>query len=122
MSYKFSKESIHQLSTCDNRLQEILFEAIKIVDFRVIQGHRTLEEHLKNLELGKSKAKVSKHCSFPSKAVDIHPCPHPKGSDVTQFFYLAGVIKAIAFQKGIKIIWGGNWVKFIDCYHFELVE
>ena len=46
------------------------------------------------------------------------------------FYFLAGIIKAIANKRNIKIRWGGDWdddndfkdQHFNDLGHFELVE
>lgn len=37
---RFSETSRQRLATCDSRLQLICNEAIKIVDFTIIEGHR----------------------------------------------------------------------------------
>ena len=131
MSYKFSNYSKTRLNTCDPRIQEILNEAIKVVDFRVLEGRRGKD--LQNLyyRQGKSKLKYpeSKHNSSPSMAVDIAPWPID-WNDRERFVYLAGIIKGIAANMGYKLRWGGDWDSdnnlrdqtFFDLPHFEIVE
>jgi peptidoglycan L-alanyl-D-glutamate endopeptidase CwlK len=33
---------------------------------------------------------------------------------------LASTVKAMAHALGIPLVWGGDWVSFVDCPHFEL--
>jgi hypothetical protein len=121
----FGKSSKEKLATCDPRLQEILNEVIKIRDISILCGHRGEEEQNKAFNGGNSKLKFpqSKHNSQPSKAVDI--APYDKGIDWEnreKFFELAGIVKAIAHTKGIKIRWGGDFTSFFDGPHYELVD
>jgi len=128
----FGNISTLRLSTCDKKLQDILTEAIKIIDFSIICGHRNEIEQQKMFAEGKSKLQYpkSKHNSMPSKAVDI--APYRNGIDwnnIGEFKKLAGLIFGIAHSKGIKLRWGGTWgglddlnqSKFLDFPHFELV-
>lgn len=126
---KLSDASIRKLATCESQLQEIIREAIKITDFSVICGHRSLEEQSELYRFGKSQKKggESKHNVFPSLAVDLAPYPIDF-ADRDRFFYLAGIIKATAFKLGIKIRMGCDWngdgqfrsEVFQDLGHFEL--
>lgn len=135
----FSTISEQKLATCDPRLQLLLREAIKHVDFTILCGHRTKAEQ--DLAVAEKKSKtpfpLSKHNSFPSKAVDVAPwLPVVKidWKDVAAFARLAGYIQCIADQQGIKIRWGGDWngnwrtagtepgEAFLDAPHIELVE
>lgn len=136
MSFKFSKNSLSKLMTCDERLQKLMFEVIKYYDFTVLEGHR--EESLQNLYFEQGKSKLSwpnsKHNQYPSKAIDIAPyhaeAPHIRWSDRESFYFMAGIVKGIASQMGIKIRHGGDWnmnnnlkdQTFFDLPHFELVE
>jgi peptidoglycan L-alanyl-D-glutamate endopeptidase CwlK len=106
-------------------------EAIKFIDFTILEGHRGKD--LQNLyyEQGKSKLKYpqSKHNKYPSLAVDIAPYPI-NWNDRERFVYLAGIIKGIASSLGHNIRWGGDWNQnnnlkdqsFFDLPHFEIVE
>jgi len=110
----FGRTSQARLKTCDNRLQVISNEAIKIYDFSVISGHRGLEEQNKLVRDGYSELRypLSKHNDAPSKAVDLAPynavLRKIDWDDVEEFHYLAGIIMAIAHDKGIKLEWGGE--------------
>jgi peptidoglycan L-alanyl-D-glutamate endopeptidase CwlK len=125
----FGKTSNERKKECDYNLQIILDEAIKIVDFSILCGHRTEEEQNQALYEGRSKLAFpkSKHNNYPSFAVDIAPYPID-WEDTDRFYYLAGIIKGIAHSKGVKIRWGGDWDSdndfkdnnFNDLPHFEL--
>lgn len=131
MSYIFGEKSESNLQQCHINIQRILYEAIKIVDFSVITGTRGKEEQNRAFYLGRSTLQWpdSKHNKSPSLAVDIIPYPS-KWSSRKNFYFLAGVIKAVAYKEGLKVRWGGDWdsdnnfsdQKFNDLAHFELVS
>lgn len=126
----FSKLSLCELATVDRRLYDICSDAIKVMDFTVLCGQRNKENQDKDFADGKSKLRYpdSKHNKNPSQAVDLAPYP-VDWSDTSRFILLAGIIKGIAFTKGISIRWGGDWngnniIKddnFRDLGHFELI-
>lgn len=128
---KLSDSSIKKIATCDSRLQEIIREAIKIIDFSVLSGHRSIEEQDNLFMSGatKNRGGKSKHNEYPSLAVDLAPYPIDF-ADRDRYFHLAGVIRAVAFKLGIKIRYGGDWnsdnqfrdERFQDLGHFELAE
>lgn len=116
------KESSNKLSQCDIRIQEVLNEASKITDFKVVCGYRNKAEQNLVYKEGYSRVEWpnSKHNRQPSLAVDIVPVPFKGYHDHCAFSFLAGVIKAVAYYKNINIIWGGNWHNLLDLCHFEL--
>lgn len=125
---KFSKQSEQRLATCDERLQRLLGEAIKSVDFTVLCGHRTEDEQEDAFRTGKSKVHWpdSKHNATPSVAVDIAPYPID-WNDHRAFARLFGYIERIAHEQGIRVRWGGDWNgnwrsddSFVDLPHIEL--
>lgn len=128
---QFSDLSEQRLVTCDERLQRLLREAIKHVDFTVIYGHRTQEEQDDAFRQGASTLRwpKSKHNKQPSLAVDIAPYPID-WSDTARFARLAGYIERIAQEQGVKIRWGGDWngnyrtkdERLVDMPHIELVD
>ena len=121
--YKFGKQSQKHRKTLHPDLQIVLDEAIKIYDFSITCGHRGKDAQNKAFKDNKSTKQWpnSRHNSIPSEAVDI--CPYPVDwKDVEEFFFLAGIIMAVAHLHGIKLIWGGRWTDPKDCPHFQLVE
>ena len=125
-----------KLGTCERDLQTIMQEAIKIVDFSVVYGHRTVSEQAALFAKGRTTKgnivtfcdgteKKSKHNYSPSKAVDI--IPYPTGwKDEERFSYIAGVVITVAnrlWREGKienQLQWGGNWRKFKDRPHFQI--
>lgn len=127
---KFGKESTAKLATCHPNLIIILNEAIKYVDFTVLEGHRGKE--LQNLYFSQGKSKLrwphGEHNSTPSNAVDVAPWPID-WADVRRFIRLLSFIQGIGFGLGIPIRIGGDWnsdfifnENFHDWPHIELKE
>lgn len=127
---KFSRSSLIKLETCHEDLQKICNQAIKIIDFSVLCGHRTQDEQEKAYRRGTSKLTwpYSKHNSTPSLAVDLLPFP-VDWFNVSRFHALAGVLFAIAAYENINLRWGGTWGNldtkhkpvFVDLPHYELI-
>lgn len=125
----FSKRSKTALSTLHPDLQRVLKEAIKHVDFVVLEGHRDKVAQDAAVAAGNSKVRWphSKHNASPSLAVDIAPYP-VNWKDTKRFYFLGGFIKATAVSLGISLRWGGDWDSdndfsdqtFNDLPHFEL--
>lgn len=129
--YKFGARSQQKLNTCHNDIQEVLNEAIQIIDFTVLCGHRGQKEQNDHFHAGRSKVQYpdSKHNSMPSIAVDIAPYPID-WNNIERFAQLGGIIKGIAHSKGIKIRCGFDWdgdgditdQSFMDWPHIELIK
>ena len=131
---KFSQKSLKYLNECDDRLIRIANQAIKRIDFSVIDGARTEEEAKAKQVKGTSWTNKSKHCIKPkSYAFDFIPYPFKSWNDLEGFEKVAKVLKEEAAKLGIKVRWGGDWNmngKYADeiargSYdggHFELME
>lgn len=127
---ELSQKSLNKVAQCHPDLQRVLFEAIKVCDFTVIEGYRTKEDQDKNFYSGVSRVKWpnSKHNNFPAKAVDIWPWPVPRDakgeldSSSPKWAQLAGVMLEKAEQLGVKLEWGGNWSSLKDYPHFQLKD
>jgi len=126
MSYKFSKRSLNNLKECHPKLQKIAHEAIKYIDFAVIDGHRSKEEQNLAYENGFSTVKwpMSRHNTTPSLAFDFVPWhkekPHVRWGDLNSFIEVITVMKREAKKLGIVMISGGDWVSFKDYPHIQL--
>jgi peptidoglycan LD-endopeptidase CwlK len=127
---KFSQKSRSQLDTCCDELRLVMCNAIRELDFTIIEGYRSNHRQQELFEQGKSKvsAGYSKHNVSPSKAVDIAPYPID-WEDIPRFIYFAGRIIQIASNLNIKIRWGGDWnmdtllkEHFKDWGHFEVLS
>ena len=131
----FSSESLTQLQTCDERLQDVLGLAIEMFDFKVLEGHRGQFAQDRAYSRGFSQVRwpKGKHNALPSKAVDLAPYPVDwTNSEAARqrFCYLAGFVMASAKSLGVALRWGGDWdgdqdtrdERFRDLGHFELID
>ena len=119
---KFSTSSMTKLMTCEQTIQTVMLEAIKVVDFTVLSGKRTAEEQFELWKKGRKLIKPtdpykrkswkivnhkevvtyrdgyekkSNHQGEPkSKAVDITPYPID-WSNTARMHHLAGVIAGV---------------------------
>jgi peptidoglycan L-alanyl-D-glutamate endopeptidase CwlK len=125
----FSARSLAHLASCHQDLRRVAHEAIRRIDFAVICGHRTQAEQDKAFAEKKSKLRypLSKHNSYPARAMDLVPYP-VDWTDLDRFRKLAAVVKQVAAELGVSLVWGGDWdgdgrtddEKFVDMPHFEL--
>lgn len=139
--YAFGSKSQERLNSCHPLLQKVLTRALNfgVMDFSIIEGHRTIERQKQLFDEGKSQidgvTKRGKHNALPSRAADILPYPGTINGinvweDKQRFCVLAGLVFAAAAQEGVKIIWGGDWdsdgnnadSSFHDLPHFELAD
>ena len=120
---RFGRRSKRELKTCEPELQRLLNEAIKVLDFSVLEGHRGQEDQDKAYRDGFSKLMWpdGRHNKSPSRAVDLAPYPIDF-QDIKRFEILGWFVKGLAKGLGIKVIWGGDWANFRDWGHFELVD
>ena len=107
-------------------LVKVMRESRKRVAFRVYEGLRTIEEQRRFFQQGATKIDpdnpkhpVGRHLT--GHAVDIIPLLNGKGRfDWPLYHKVAPVIKQVAKELGVAIVWGGDWKKFPDGPHFEL--
>jgi len=139
----FGSRSRERLNSCHVDLRLICDEAIKTMDFSVLEGHRSYSKQREYYKAGRSKLdgvkKKSKHQKTPSEAVDIAPYPidfKQVAKSKARFYLLAGVMlqaseKLLSEGKiSHKLRWGGDWdsdkefsdQSFDDLPHFELIE
>jgi peptidoglycan L-alanyl-D-glutamate endopeptidase CwlK len=135
----FSATSKQRLATCDSRLQLLLNEAIKHIDFVVVEGHRDEAAQNEAFRKGASKKRWpnGNHNAVPSRAVDIAPYfPDVKidWNDLVAFGRLMGFIQCLAILHGVKLRFGLDWdgdfrsvnrdpnESFLDAPHIELVD
>ena len=122
---RFGKKSKRVLSELNEDLQELLNEVIKYVDISLIEGKRSLDRQKELKKTGATKTLESKHLK--GEAIDLAPYPID-WENRERFIYVAGIVKGIAFNLGIPIVWGGDWNNnfdlsdnnFDDLVHFEL--
>jgi len=114
--FKFSKRSLKLLSYLDQDVANVLKEAIKVIDFSVIETWRSKADQNKYYDQGRSKLRwpQSKHNTKSDrpqkvKAVDIIPYPEGWDAPKEKFYFMMGIIKGIAESKGIKLRFGLDW-------------
>lgn len=89
------------------------------VQFMIVEGLRTLEQQRVYVAKGASTTMNSRHLT--GHAVDIAPLIDGKTRwDWPLYHQIAPVIKGVAQDLGIAIVWGGDWKRFPDGPHFEL--
>lgn len=124
----FGSSSKTRRNECDARLQAVLNEAIKHIDFSIVTGHRDMAEQNEAYNDGKSQLRwpKSRHNSYPSEAFDIIPYPAGWDASYEQWFELATYIMRAGLQLGVRLEWGGHWKNFTgkgdrdrDWAHFE---
>ena len=126
---RFGNKSKKHLKTCDERLQTLFSEVVKVFDCSILVGHRGEEDQNKAYADGNSQVKwpKGKHNKKPSSAVDVAPYPID-WEDRERFSYFAGFVKGVAYRLNITLRWGGDWDgdndlsdnNFDDLVHFEL--
>jgi peptidoglycan L-alanyl-D-glutamate endopeptidase CwlK len=106
-------------------LVRIVERASERAKFMVVQGLRTPEEQRRLYELGKSKTLKSRHLT--GHAVDLAPLVDLDGDgdqelswEPEHFWPISEAMKGAAEFLDIPIVWGGDWVSWKDCPHFEL--
>lgn len=89
------------------------------VQFKVIEGVRTLERQRALFAAGKSRTLNSRHLT--GHAVDLAPVVKGKVLwDWPLFDALAVAVKAAAKAENVPLEWGGDWVTFRDGPHWQL--
>lgn len=149
MAYKFSKASLAARAKMHPLLQKIVDEAIKVIDFKILDATRGRAAQTKAFLQGNSKAKFgqSAHNYVPAVAGDLFPAPYmwPDDKNLTAeqrkiarqaFLNMGNVIgyydpktgkgKGLAKELKIPLRWGGDWnmdgntSDGWDMPHFEL--
>jgi peptidoglycan L-alanyl-D-glutamate endopeptidase CwlK len=125
----FGSVSKANLAKCHPKLQSVLKEAIKEIDFKVLDSTRGRHAQERAFATGKSKARFgqSAHNYVPAIAVDLFPAPYDWNNRAA-FKALAVVIMRIANKQGHPLRWGGDWNQdgdkttsdAWDMPHFEL--
>jgi len=129
---RFGRKSRKNLETCDERLQQVFNEVVKMYDCTVTCGYRGEKDQNKAFEEGRSKVRYPKgrHNSNPSTAVDVYPYPINM-KNIDRMIHFAGFVLGVAKSIEIDLTWGRDWYSdwflndrnkttFKDYPHFEL--
>lgn len=121
-TYTLSQRSQNNLNDVHQDLVRIVYLALTFseYDFVVIEGVRSLIRQKELMKEGKSKTLNSRHLT--GHAVDIVPLVNGiiPWQDWSAFESVSKAMKKAAYQLGISINWGGDWVSFRDGPHYEL--
>jgi len=89
------------------------------VPFIVIEGLRTLERQRTLVNSGASRTLNSRHIT--GHAVDLMALVAGEGRwDWPLYAKIGQVMKEVAIEEKVPIVWGGDWKSFRDGPHFEL--
>ena len=118
---ELSELSKERLVGVDERLKAVVIETAARCwfPFNVSEGLRSREKQREYYNAGKSKTMNSKHLI--GKAVDLYPLTmNRRKVDWSRFDDLADLMKEVAKEKEVEIVWGGDWKTFVDKPHFEI--
>lgn len=94
------------------------------VDFRIIDGVRTIDRQRRLIEAGKSQTMQSRHLRQSDgygHAVDVVALPEGRVSwDWQHYQAIHDAVVSASDELGINIVWGGSWRTLRDGVHFEL--
>lgn len=118
--FNFGSESKASLAKCHPKLVEIAQEAIKTIDFRVLDSTRGRAAQERAFAGGKSKARFgqSAHNYVPAVAFDLFPAPYDwkNRQSFIDLYHVIGFYnpaggqgRGIALAKKIPLRWGGDW-------------
>lgn len=121
MAFQLDARSLQRLQGVHPDLVKVITRAAALspVEFRVIEGLRTLKRQRELVASGASKTMNSRHLT--GHAVDI--APYVGGTirwDWPLFHKLAPAVKQAAAELKVAIEWGGDWRTFKDGPHFQL--
>ena len=92
---------------------------ISAVDFRVLEGVRSVERQKQLVAAGASHTMRSRHLT--GHAVDLGALVHGEIRwDWPLYGRIATAMKQAATELRIPLEWGGDWPKFEDGPHFQL--
>lgn len=103
-------------------LVNVVKRAIQIseIDFKVLEGVRTLERQKELLARKASQTLKSKHLT--GDAVDLGAIKNGTITwDKESYIILSKAMKQASTELNIPIRWGGEFKSFFDGVHFELV-
>ena len=136
MSYAWGKRSLDRLGTCHPLLRALFERVIRRADLpsdlTVLCGHRTQVEQAAAVASGASRLAWprSKHNRTPSEAVDVAPLVAGAVTwDWAHYRALAPLVKdewnkmqGEGMTLGWRLEWGGDWARFPDGPHWQVVR
>ncbi|WP_333590986.1 M15 family metallopeptidase [Brevundimonas sp.] len=121
MSFALSARSHARLDGVHPALVGVVKRAIQLtpVDFMVVEGLRGPARQAALVRAGASRTLNSRHIT--GHAVDLAALVDGRLRwDWPLYPRIAGAMKAAAAERGVALIWGGDWKSLKDGLHFEL--
>lgn len=114
------QRSLDKLQGVHPALAGVIKAAAERTQFRVTEGLRSRERQVLLVKQKKSKTLNSRHIT--GHAIDFIAIGTDDVAtyDLPDMKRVAGVIKAVAQEQGVKIAWGGDWKGAWDTPHIEL--
>lgn len=137
--FRFGRSSTAQLETLHPDLRRVLERAIGIYDFSVTEGRRSIDTQIVYLRRGVTKTIDSRHIPRDedgayepdglAEAADLTPYqpgvnPWPLAGDppetrqkkAARFYFMQGILYAIARDEGVDIRMGVDWDSDLDFF------
>lgn len=121
MSFRLSNRSLQNLKGVHPALQAVVEGAIMRtkVDFMITEGLRSSERQAALVKAGASGTLNSRHLT--GHAVDVAAWVNGQVRwDWPLYPRIAEAFKDVAKERGVTLIWGGDWPRLRDGPHFEL--
>ena len=121
MSFVLSARSRARMAGVHPTLVGVVERAIALtpVDFMVTEGVRTSARQAELVRAGASLTLNSRHLT--GHAVDVAALVDGAVRwDWPLYPRIAGAMKAAAAERGVALVWGGDWKRLRDGPHFEL--
>lgn len=121
MGYKLGAQSELLLRGVHPDLIKVIRRAIQIskIDFKVLEGVRSVARQRELVKKGASQTMKSRHIH--GFAVDIAPFVAGQVRwDWPLYFQLSATVKQAAKDVGVPVEWGGDWKTFKDGPHWQL--
>jgi peptidoglycan L-alanyl-D-glutamate endopeptidase CwlK len=125
--FTLSHRSLARLVGVHPKLVAVVKAAVALskIDFTVIEGVRSYDLQRRYFLAGKSRTMRSKHLT--GHAVDLMPWGDFDGDGVFEgswdrhhFYPINDAMQQAAANLKTVVTWGGNWVSFPDCPHWEI--
>jgi len=122
MTFSLSQKSIDTMNGVKDPLVNVVKRAIQIseIDFKVLEGVRTLERQKELYARKVTQTLNSKHLT--GDAVDLGALKDGQITwDKQSYATVAKAMKQAAKELQVNIRWGGDFKTFFDGPHFELI-